>query len=135
MKIYVKFGAMILTSTLAVLGLMYLNTYQLDHVVFSETRIYMALVLGATMTVIMPAYMRNMHTIVRSQATVDDVSYMKAMIPHHSVAIMTNKRAQIEDHRVRSRTDEIIESQNREIIEMKTLIKELGKKKYLPSDI
>jgi hypothetical protein len=73
--------------------------------------------------------------LVRSQATVDDVSYMKAMIPHHSMAIMTRKRAQIEDHRVRSLADEIIESQNREIIEMKTLIKELGNKKYLPPDI
>jgi uncharacterized protein (DUF305 family) len=146
MKMYVKFGAMILTSTLAMLGLMYLNTYQLDHVLFSETRIYMALVMGATMAVIMLAYMRNMYTnrvvnicivvgsaivfavslwLVRSQATVDDVSYMKAMIPHHSIAIMTSKRAQIEDHRVRSLADEIIESQNREIIEMKTLIKEL----------
>jgi hypothetical protein len=146
MKMYVKFGAMILTSTLAMLGLMYLNTYQLDHVLFSETRIYMALVMGAMMAVIMLAYMRNMYTnrvvnicivvgsaivfavslwLVRSQATVDDVSYMKAMIPHHSIAIMTSKRAQIEDHRVRSLADEIIESQNREIIEMKTLIKEL----------
>jgi uncharacterized protein (DUF305 family) len=102
--------------------------------------------MGAMMAVIMLAYMRNMYTnrvvnicivvgsaivfavslwLVRSQATVDDVSYMKAMIPHHSIAIMTSKRAQIEDHRVRSLADEIIESQNREIIEMKTLIKEL----------
>ena len=53
--------------------------------------------------------------LVRSQATVDDVSYMKAMIPHHSIAIMTSKRAQIKDPRVRKLADGIIEAQVREI--------------------
>jgi uncharacterized protein (DUF305 family) len=146
MKAYARFGAMIATSTVVMLGLMYLNTYQLDHVRFSETRTYMALVMGASMAVIMLAFMLHMHTdlrvnigifagsalvfalalwLVRSQATVEDVSYMKAMIPHHSIAIMTSERAKISDARVRKLADQIIESQRREIAEMKALISEL----------
>ena len=31
--------------------------------------------------------------LVSSQVTVDDMSYMKAMIPRHSIAIMTSRRA------------------------------------------
>lgn len=146
MKMYARFGAMIATSTLVMFGLMYLNTYQLDHVFFSETRTYMALVMGAAMAIIMLAFMLKMHTngrvnigifagsaivfavalwLVRSQATVDQVSYMKAMIPHHSIAILTSERAGISDPRVRKLADQIIESQRQEILEMKALIKDL----------
>ena len=146
MKTYVRFAAMIATSTLVMFGLMYLNTYQLDHVFFSETRTYMALVMGAAMAIIMLAFMLKMHAnrrvnigifagsaavfllalwLVRSQATVDQVSCMKAMIPHHSIAILTSERADIADPRVRKLADQIIESQRREILEMKALIEEL----------
>ena len=149
-KMYARFGAMIATSTIAMLGLMYLNTYQLDHVFFSETRTYMALVMGATMAVIMLAFMLKMYPdhrvnvvifvgsaivfctalwLVRSQSTVGEVSYMKAMIPHHSIAILTSERAHIEDSRVRKLADQIIESQRREILEMKALIRELEAKR------
>lgn len=150
MNNYAKFGAMIATSTLVMLGLMYLNTYALDHVFFSETRAYMALVMGATMAVIMLAFMMKMYEnraanigifvgsfimfagalwLVRSQATVDDVSYMKAMIPHHSIAILTSERAHISDPRVRKLADDIIEAQRKEIGEMKALIADLEKKR------
>lgn len=143
---YARFGLMIATSTVVMFGLMYLNTYQLDHVSFSETRVYMALVMGATMGVIMLLFMLGMYQnrklntgillscalvfagalwLMRSQATVQDVSYMRAMIPHHSIAIMTSERANISDPRVRELADEIIASQRREIREMKALISEL----------
>ncbi|MBL1457493.1 DUF305 domain-containing protein [Methylophaga sp.] len=146
MKMYVRFAAMILTSTLVMFGLMYLNTYQADHAFFSETRSYMALIMGATMAIVMLSFMLHMYSnvtvniiiylvsivifagslwLVRSQTTVDDVSYMKAMIPHHSIAILTSERAQISDPRVRQLADEIIEAQRREIDEMKMLINDL----------
>ncbi len=148
MKHYTKFGAMIATSTIIMFGLMYLNTYQLDHLFFSETRAYMALIMGATMAVIMLAFMQNMYThqrmnlgiymgsvvvfvlalwLVRSQATIEDVSWMKAMIPHHSIAILTSERAHISDPRVRELADSIIEAQRKEIAEMKDLIQVLEK--------
>jgi uncharacterized protein (DUF305 family) len=63
--------------------------------------------------------------LVRSQDTVDDVSWMKAMIPHHSIAILTSSRANIDDPRVRQLAEDIISAQKREIEEMKALISDL----------
>jgi len=146
MPAYTRFAAMILTSTIVMFGLMYLNTYQLDHVFFSETRMYMALVMGAVMALIMIGFMWGMYEnrtanigivaaavvvfagslyLVRSQATVGDVAYMKAMIPHHSIAIMTSRRANIEDPRVRELADGIAQTQVEEIAQMKQLITDL----------
>ena len=145
-KPYVRFAAMVGTSTLVMFGLMYLNTYEASHVLFSETRAWMALLMGAAMAIVMLGFMTHMLKskavnlvvlvasvlvfglalwLVRSQRTVGDVSYMKAMIPHHSIAIMTSRRAGISDPRVRKLADEIIEAQVREIGEMKRLISEL----------
>ena len=50
---YWRFMAMVATSTAIMFGLMYLNTYLLSHVFWSETRAYMALLMGATMAIIM----------------------------------------------------------------------------------
>ena len=146
---YGRFAAMVATSTVVMYGLMYLNTYALSHVYWSETRAYMALVMGATMAALMLAFMSGMYRnraanaaiyagaalvfagalfLVRSQATVEDVSWMRAMIPHHSIAIMTSERARLSDPRVRKLADGIIESQRREIDEMKALIRELERK-------
>jgi heme/copper-type cytochrome/quinol oxidase subunit 4 len=145
-KTYLRFAAMIATSTAVMYGLTYLNSYAFDHVYFSETRLYMALLMGASMAVIMLSYMLHMHEsrainltiylvsavvfvgslwLVRSQATVGEVSYMKAMIPHHSIAILTSERAQIDDPRVRDLADRIIEAQREEIAEMQAYIAEL----------
>lgn len=149
MNHYPMFLKMIVVSTLVMFGLMYLNTYEADHLFFSQTRVYMALIMGSVMAVIMLAFMRHMYGdkrkntlifagsavvflmslwLVRSQQTVGDVSWMKAMIPHHSIAILTSKRAQISDPRVRKLADGIIEAQEREIGEMKALIEDLEKK-------
>jgi uncharacterized protein (DUF305 family) len=137
---------MIVTSMVVMFGLKYLNTYALDHVWFSETRAWMALLMGATMAIIMLGFMLDMYPrrpvniaivagsvilfaaslwLVRSQATVDDVAYMKAMIPHHSIAILTSRRAHIQDERVRELADAIIATQLREIEEMERLIADL----------
>jgi uncharacterized protein (DUF305 family) len=146
MKAYARFAGMIATSTVVMYALMYLNVYRWDHVLLSETRAYMALVMGSAMAVIMLSFMLSMHPdrrvnigiyagsallfalalwLVRSQRTVEDVSWMRSMIPHHSIAILTSERADISDPRVRELADQIIESQRREIEEMKALIAEL----------
>ena len=143
---YWRFAAMIATSTVVMFGLMYINTYAFEHLFFSETRTYMALLMGAVMAVIMLSFMLSMYAnrainvaiyvgavvvfgltlwLVRSQETVDDTSYMAAMIPHHSIAIMTSERAQIEDPRVRKLADEIIAAQRKEIGEMRYLIEDI----------
>ena len=113
---------MILTSTTVMFLLMYFNTYAYEHASYSQTRTWMAIYMGAVMAVIMLLFMRKMYEnklanaaiflgsvavfagalwLLRSQETVDDVAYMKAMIPHHSIAILTSERAQISDPRVR----------------------------------
>lgn len=143
---YFRFAAMIITSTIVMYGLMYLNTYALDHVFFSQTRAWMALYMGAAMAVIMLSFMLGMYGnktlntaifvgsalvfvlavyLVRSQATVGEVAWMKAMIPHHSIAILTSERAHFSDPRVAALADEIIEAQRLEIAEMKALIADL----------
>ena len=136
---YSRFLAMIVTSTIAMFIMMYLNTYAIFHVWFSETRTYMALYMGAGMAIIMLAFMLGMYTnkkvntiifigavalfaiclyLVRSQTTISDSAYMKAMIPHHSIAILTSERSNIEDARVRELADGIIKAQRKEIKEM-----------------
>ena len=143
---YARFGAMIATSTVVMFGLMYLNTYALSHLYFSETRAFMALYMGAVMAIIMLGFMLGMYKnkrvnigifagslavfalslwLVRSQTTVEDVAWMKAMIPHHSIAILTSERANLSDPRVQELADEIIEAQRREIDGMKMLIEDL----------
>jgi hypothetical protein len=143
---YTRFALMILVSTAIMLGLMYLNVYSASDVHFSQTRLFMALIMGAAMAVVMLAFMLHMFDnrrantavvlasvavfglalwLVRSQDTVGDVAWMKAMIPHHSIAILTSERAQITDPRVRELADKIIASQRREITEMEGLIAEI----------
>jgi hypothetical protein len=144
---YSRFALMILASTVIMFGLMYLNTYAFEHVFFSETRVYMAIVMGATMAFVMLAFMAAMYPsravniaifvgsivvfagalwLVRSQVTVNGASYMRAMIPHHSIAIMTSERASIEDARVRKLADGIATAQKKEIAEMRALIADVS---------
>lgn len=146
MMSYSRFFAMIVTSTVVMFLLMYSNVYAFDHVWWSQTKFWMAVYMGATMAIIMLAFMFGMYTdrrknlailvgsvlvfaaafwLVRSQRTVDDVAWMKAMIPHHSIAILTSERAQITDPRVRQLADDIIDTQRREIAEMEALIDSL----------
>jgi len=143
---YGRFFAMIATSTIVMYGLMYLNTYSIDHIEFSQTRMWMAVYMGAVMAVIMLAFMLGMYSdrrkniaiflgaglafvlslwLVRSQETVEDLAWMRAMIPHHSIAILTSERADISDPRVRDLADAIIETQRQEIAEMKSYIADI----------
>ena len=140
---YSKFLIMLLLSFIAMYGSMYMNTYEWDHVWFSLTRFYMAILGICAMAVIMLTVMLGMYKnrkkniaiyagsllifvsalgLVRAQIPVDDVSWMKAMIPHHSIAILTSKRANITDPEAQKLAKEIIEAQEREIAEMKKII-------------
>ncbi len=146
MKKYWKFLLMIGVSTVVMFGMMYLNVYALDHIFFSRTRVFMALMMGAVMAVIMLLFMWKMYEnkkinamilvasllvfagslfMVRSQTTVNDTAWMKAMIPHHSIAILTSKRAGLKDPEVKKLAEEIIQAQEEEIDKMKKMIKEM----------
>lgn len=148
---YTKFILMLAASFIAMYVTMYLNSYEIDHVYFSLTRFYMACLGIACMAVIMWFFMRKMYQnkkkniavllgsfilfvsafgLVRAQAPIiGDVLYMKAMIPHHSIAILTSERADIKDPEVRKLADGIIKAQVKEIAEMKKYIKRLEAEK------
>lgn len=147
---YSTFAWMVVFGTIIMFGLMYLNTYSVDDILFSETRAYMALIMGSVMAIVMLIFMWQMYPdrlvnvsilvgsaavfftalwLVRSQVTVDDVAYMKAMIPHHSIAILTSERAKITDPRVRKLADGILAAQRKEIAEMNSYIQDLEHKK------
>ena len=140
------FAAMIATSTFIMFFLMYQLVYSFDHAMFSINRLVASLVMGSVMAAVMLGFMWSMYKgrrtkilimiaalgtaagalwLVRSQATVSDTAYMRAMIPHHSIAIMTSRRAHIRDPRVRDLADRIIAAQEREIGEMNRLIAQL----------
>lgn len=138
---------MIAAAMVAMYVLTYLNSFQIiDHAWFSETRLFMTMIMGASMIVIMLSFMLAMYPdrttnlaifgaafllfltglgLVRSQITVDDADYMEGMIPHHSIAVLTSERARITDSRVRDLADRIIEAQRREIKEMEWLINDI----------
>jgi len=144
---YVKFFLMLGLSFVAMYVTMYLNTYEIDHVYFSLTRFYMSCLGIAAMAVIMLSLMLNMYKdkkkniaiyvgslvlflgalgLVRAQSPIiGDVLWMKAMIPHHSIAILTSERANIEDPEVKKLAEDIIKAQKKEIIEMKRMIERL----------
>jgi len=140
---------MILAASFLMFGLMYLNTYQLSHLWFSQTRMFMTLIMSGCMSLVMLFFMRHMYKdrrantvivvgsigliglglwLVRSQVTVGDVAWMEAMIPHHSIAILTSERARIADPRVRKLADGIVQTQRREISEMEFLINDIQEK-------
>lgn len=143
---YTKFVLMLLSSFIAMYITMYFNTFEIDHVYFSLTRFYMACLGISAMAVIMLLFMQSMYrnkkkniaillgglilfvsslTLVRTQTPIGDVLYMKAMIPHHSIAILTSKSADIKDLEVRKLADEIIKAQENEIVQMKAYIQRL----------
>lgn len=138
-KIYLRFGAMILTSMVAMYCLMFVSAYALDHLRWSENRFYMTLTMGGTMGIVMLAWMLQMYKntrlnlvifalsflllatgiyLDRSQALIEDLAFNASMIPHHSMAITRAENANFHDLRVCELAIEISEAQRREILEM-----------------
>jgi hypothetical protein len=143
---YLRFGAMILTSMVLMYWVMFVGSWELDHVRFSQSRVFMTITMGGTMGLVMLAWMLNMYrnlkgniaivvvsvlllgggiALDRSQATVGDVSFMRAMIPHHSLAITRSERFGNDDLRVCELAVAISEAQRREILEMDWLIDDI----------
>ncbi len=143
---YTKFILMLIASFIAMYITMYLNTYIIDHVYFSLTRFYMTCLGISAMALIMLFFMWSMYTnkkknmaiifsslflfisslfLVRAQKPIGDVLWMKAMIPHHSIAILTSGRADIKDPEVQKLAEDIIMAQEKEIEQMQKMIKRL----------
>lgn len=146
---YIIFFSMLAASAVAMYITMYFNTYEWSHVYFSWTRMYMTLMGVSAMAIIMFLFMRKMYKnkaknigiivgsiaifsislfLVRQQKPIKDIRWMKAMIPHHSIAILTSSKADLSDPEVKKLAEEIIKAQEREIAEMKAMIERLENK-------
>ncbi|GAB2528421.1 DUF305 domain-containing protein [Paramicrobacterium agarici] len=146
MKMYLRFAAMILTAMVLMYFVMFTGSWEWSHVRFSQSRVFMAITMGGTMGLVMLAWMLGMYknlkaniavivasvlligggiALDRSQITVDDTAFMRAMIPHHSLAITRAERFQNQDVRVCELAVEISKSQRREILEMNWLIRDI----------
>ncbi|MCM4081853.1 DUF305 domain-containing protein [Paractinoplanes hotanensis] len=147
-KMYLRFGAMILTAMVVMYATMFVSSWQWGHIRFSESRVFMALTMGGTMGLIMLGYMLNMYRntkanlgvvavsllllgggvfLDRSQTTVQDSGWMNSMIPHHSMAITRSEYAEISDVRVCELARQISKAQREEILEMKWLVEDIGR--------
>ena len=144
---YKTFGITLTISFVIMYAVMFFNVDKLDHIYLSTTRLYMTLLMVAPMALVMLGMMRKMYqdkklntiisisavvvligafVLLRTQTPIGDVQYMKAMIPHHSSAILTSQEATITDPEVRKLADEIIKAQKEEIAEMKRLLDKLN---------
>ena len=146
MKMYLRFAAMIFTGMVVMYWLMFVGSWEWSHIRFSESRVFMALTMGGAMGLVMLAWMLDMYRntraniavvavsllllaggafLDRSQIIVDDIAFMRGMIPHHSLAITRSERASIDDVRVCELAVGISAAQRREISEMDWLIKDI----------
>lgn len=147
-KSYQKFALMLGASFLIMYAVMFLNVDRPDHIYLSTTRLYMTLLMVSPMALLMLAFMPGMYrnrrlnaiiitvsisvfmatfAFLRNQTLIGDIQYMKAMIPHHSSAILTSQNAHIQNPEVRKLADDIIRAQEREIAQMKEMLHRLEK--------
>lgn len=129
---------------------MFLNVAEFDHIYNSLTRFYMTTLMIATMAISMLLFMWKMYPnrtinlgiiafaavsffgtfyLLRTQTPVNDIQYMKAMIPHHSSAIMTSSNVEFEDAELKKLAEDIIIAQEKEIKQMKEMINRLENNK------
>lgn len=144
---YLRFAAMIVTAMVVMYFVMFVGSWQWDHVRFSQSRVFMTITSGGAMVLVMLAWMARMYRstkanvvvvlvgvlmigggayLDRSQVTVGDNAFMSAMIPHHSLAITRSERANLDDVRVCELAVAISEAQRREIGEMEWLIRDIS---------
>ena len=140
---------MMLVSFVVMYTVMFLNVDQFDHIMLSPTRTYMTILMIAPMAISMLLFMWTMYdnkllnkiilaasviifiscySMLRNQTFIADVQYMKAMIPHHSSAIMVSEKATFHDPELKKLAEDIIEAQKKEIAQMKKMIRRLEKK-------
>ncbi|MFC5269568.1 DUF305 domain-containing protein [Adhaeribacter terreus] len=145
---YRKFALMLTASFIIMYAVMFLNVYEFSHVYLSLTRFYMTLLMVAPMAVLMLLMMPMMYknkklnmvlifssivvfalalTFLRKQIPVQDEQFMKAMIPHHSSAILVSENADLQDPEVKKLAEQIISSQKEEISQMKAILERMKK--------
>lgn len=140
---YLRFALMLASSFVIMYLVMFLNAARFEHVYLSLMRLYMTILMVAPMAVVMLLFMRGMYKnqkinigiiagsillfiltfyFVRTQALIGDRQWMRAMIPHHSSAILTSSEADLSDPEVKKLAEAIVKTQEEEIDLMKRLL-------------
>jgi hypothetical protein len=147
-KSYQNLGVTLIISFCIMYGVMFLNVARTAHIHLSITRTYMSLLMVCPMTVLMLVSMPMMYTnkslnrklilaavvafgvfllLLRIQVPVTDGQYIRAMIPHHSSAIMTSSNADVKDPELKALARHIVVSQQQEIKQMELILERLDK--------
>jgi len=127
---------------------MFLNVDEANHIYLGTTRTYMASLMVSSMAIVMMLMMGKMYPNkrlntgiilggvvlfglvpagLRTQTPIGDVQYMKAMIPHHSSAILVSKNANLKHPEVIKLSEGIIALQKKEIADMKAVLTRMEK--------
>ena len=146
---YVKFAIIMAVSFVIMYSVMFLNLEAFSHIHNSITRFYMTTLMIAAMAITMLLFMWKMYPnlkinygiiafaaisfcgtlyLLRTQTFITDIQYMKAMIPHHSSAIMTSSNVNFKDPELKKLAEDIIIAQEKEIEQMKQMINRLENK-------
>lgn len=142
---YAKLGLALGINAVIMFFITYAMIASLDHFYFNINRVYMSLMMVAPMAIVMLIVMRSMYPdmklnvalmggfgllfvvmflFARNQVAVGNDEFLRAMIPHHSSAILMCEEASISDPEIEQLCVEIIAAQEREIAEMKELLGE-----------
>lgn len=143
---YLGFLWMLVASFIAMYLLMFSGIAKWSHFYFNLNTLYMTLLMVSSMAVIMLFFMRKMYTdkklntiiivlsiiifivsaiFLRTQYGIDDREYLRAMISHHSMAILSSLESQISDPETQDLANKILETQNREIAQMEAMLERL----------
>ena len=143
---YRNFLLTLAISFVIMYGVMFLNVASAYHIHLSLTRTYMTLLMVSPMAILMLTLMGHMYPNkqrnrafmitsvavftaslfrLRAQVPIGDVQYMKAMIPHHSSAILTSGAADLQDPEVKKLAEDIIKAQEQEIAQMEAMLTRL----------
>lgn len=143
MNSYAKLGVSLAISFVVMWVLTMSMIREWDHFYLNLANAWMALIMVAPMGVIMLGVMWAMYpnrvvniallagfvalfalalVLGRSQAGVGDDQFLKAMIPHHSRAILACQESDISDPEIVRLCDEIIATQRDEIDQMERIL-------------
>ena len=145
-KHYGKLAIMAVLSFISMYILMYSMVDRFDNVVLSTNQFYMAGLMAMPTIIIEILLMRSMYMdsrknaiviglsiiglvgfffAIRQQTAIDDKQFLKSMIPHHAGAILMCQESDINNPEIKKLCEEIVASQQKEIQEMKSKLREM----------
>jgi uncharacterized protein (DUF305 family) len=146
MNHYARLGLMAVLSFVAMLILMYAMVDRGENVFVNVNQVYMAGLMAAPMVIIELAVMGTMYpdkrrnvvllgasgaagilfwVLIRQQAGVGDTQFLRSMIPHHAGAVLMCGKLRADDPEIRALCRQIVDSQQREIAQMKAALERL----------